>query len=146
VKATPAEVTVPAWAWAAFVVAGVTLLEAFHPVIYLFGAVLLAAALTMLRGGHQPRPKHSRALKALTGVIAVVLAAVAALSICDSRRAARPPAHGNQERTDVPQPAESAPVFAGEPAAGNSVGRLPGSGDGQLVVTVAVMGEPSAQR
>jgi TerC family integral membrane protein len=29
---------------AAFVVAGVTLLEAFHPVIYLFGAVLLAAA------------------------------------------------------------------------------------------------------
>ena len=51
---------------AAFVVAGVTLLEAFHPVIYLFGAVLLAAAVTMLRGGHHPRPQHNRALKALT--------------------------------------------------------------------------------
>jgi hypothetical protein len=33
---------------AAFVVAGVTLLEASHPVIYLFGAVLLAATVTML--------------------------------------------------------------------------------------------------
>jgi tellurite resistance protein TerC len=51
---------------AAFVVAGVTLLEAFHPVIYLFGAVLLAAAVTMLRGGHHPRPQHNRVLKALT--------------------------------------------------------------------------------
>jgi tellurite resistance protein TerC len=45
---------------AAFVVAGVTLLEAFHPVIYLFGAVLLAAAVPMLRGGHHPRPAHNR--------------------------------------------------------------------------------------
>jgi TerC family integral membrane protein len=51
---------------AAFIIAGVTLLEAFHPVIYLFGAVLLAAAVTMLRGGHHPRPEHNRALKALT--------------------------------------------------------------------------------
>jgi TerC family integral membrane protein len=54
---------------AAFVVAGVTLLEAFHPVIYLFGAVLLAAAVTMLRGGHHPRPEQNRALKALTRVL-----------------------------------------------------------------------------
>ena len=36
---------------AVFIVAGVTLLDAFHPVMYLFGAVLLYAAARMLRGG-----------------------------------------------------------------------------------------------
>jgi tellurite resistance protein TerC len=36
---------------ALFIVAGVTLLEAFHPVMYVFGAVLLYAAARMLRGG-----------------------------------------------------------------------------------------------
>ena len=41
---------------AGFIVAGVTLLEAFHPVIYLFGAVLLYAAVKMVRGGQQVRP------------------------------------------------------------------------------------------
>jgi tellurite resistance protein TerC len=41
----------------AFIVAGVTLLETFHPVIYVFGAVLLWAAVKMLRGGGHAAPK-----------------------------------------------------------------------------------------
>src|SRR5579859_1508260 len=45
---------------AAFIVAGVALLAAFHPVIYVFGAVLLYAAVRMLRGGQHTRPEHSR--------------------------------------------------------------------------------------
>ena len=36
----------------AFIIGGVTLLERFHPVIYVFGAVLAWAAVKMLRGGH----------------------------------------------------------------------------------------------
>jgi tellurite resistance protein TerC len=54
---------------AAFIVAGVTLLEAFHPVIYLFGAVLLYAAVRMLRGGQHARPERSRALRAVRRVL-----------------------------------------------------------------------------
>jgi tellurite resistance protein TerC len=45
---------------AAFIVAGVSLLEAFHPVIYVFGAVLLYAAVKMVRGGSG----HGRVLRA----------------------------------------------------------------------------------
>ncbi|HLK78094.1 MAG TPA: TerC family protein [Streptosporangiaceae bacterium] len=45
---------------AAFIVAGVALLAAFHPVIYVFGAVLLYAAVRMLRGGQHARPQHTR--------------------------------------------------------------------------------------
>jgi predicted tellurium resistance membrane protein TerC len=41
---------------AAFIAAGITLLDAIHPVIYVFGAVLLLAAASMLRGGTQPAP------------------------------------------------------------------------------------------
>ena len=37
---------------AVFIMAGVALLDAFHPVMYVFGAVLLYAAARMLRGGH----------------------------------------------------------------------------------------------
>jgi tellurite resistance protein TerC len=44
---------------AAFIVAGVALLEAFHPVMYLFGAVLLVAAVKMLRGGSHAEPRTS---------------------------------------------------------------------------------------
>src|SRR5579872_3485368 len=44
---------------AAFIVAGVALLAAFHPVIYVFGAVLLYAAVRMLRGGQHARPQHT---------------------------------------------------------------------------------------
>jgi hypothetical protein len=48
---------------AAFIVAGVTLLEAFHPVIYVFGAVLLYAAVKMVRGGQHARPEDNRVLR-----------------------------------------------------------------------------------
>ena len=40
--------------------AGITLLEAIHPVIYVFGAVLLLAAVNMLRGGTHAPPEQSR--------------------------------------------------------------------------------------
>ena len=36
---------------AALIGAGIALLDAFHPVVYVFGVVLLAAAVSMLRGG-----------------------------------------------------------------------------------------------
>jgi tellurite resistance protein TerC len=48
---------------AAFIAAGISLLEAIHPVIYVFGAVLLFAAFNMLRGGTHAPPEHSRALR-----------------------------------------------------------------------------------
>jgi tellurite resistance protein TerC len=54
---------------AAFIVAGVTLMEAFHPVIYVFGAVLLYAAVKMVRGGqHAARPEDNRVLRAVRRV------------------------------------------------------------------------------
>ncbi|HVT69668.1 MAG TPA: TerC/Alx family metal homeostasis membrane protein, partial [Trebonia sp.] len=48
---------------AAFIAAGISLLEAVHPVIYLFGTVLLVAAVNMLRGGTEPHPPEPRALR-----------------------------------------------------------------------------------
>jgi tellurite resistance protein TerC len=48
---------------AAFIAAGISLLEAIHPVIYVFGAVLLLAAFNMLRGGTHAAPEQSRALR-----------------------------------------------------------------------------------
>jgi tellurite resistance protein TerC len=49
---------------AAFIAAGISLLEAVHPVIYVFGAVLLLAAFNMLRGGDShPDPEDSRVLR-----------------------------------------------------------------------------------
>ena len=50
---------------AAFIAAGITLLETIHPVIYVFGAVLLVAAVNMLRGGTQAAPEHPRVLRVL---------------------------------------------------------------------------------
>jgi tellurite resistance protein TerC len=50
---------------AAFIAAGITLLEAIHPVIYVFGAVLLVAAFNMLRGDTHTAPEQSRAVKLL---------------------------------------------------------------------------------
>ncbi len=52
---------------AGFIAAGASLLEAFHPVSYLFGAVLLYAALRMLRGGSGggPEPQDRRVLRLL---------------------------------------------------------------------------------
>jgi tellurite resistance protein TerC len=48
---------------AAFIAAGISLLEAIHPVIYVFGAMLLVAAFNMLRGGTHAPPPRSRALR-----------------------------------------------------------------------------------
>jgi len=48
---------------AAFIAAGISLLEAIHPVIYVFGAMLLLAAFNMLRGGTHAPPERSRALR-----------------------------------------------------------------------------------
>jgi TerC family integral membrane protein len=48
---------------AGFIAAGITLLEAIHPVIYVFGAVLLLAAFNMLRGGTHAPPEQSRVLR-----------------------------------------------------------------------------------
>jgi tellurite resistance protein TerC len=48
---------------AAFIAAGISLLEAIHPVIYVFGAVLLVAAFNMLRGGTHAAPEQSRVLR-----------------------------------------------------------------------------------
>jgi len=54
---------------AAFIAGGVAVLEAFHPVIYIFGAVLLYAAARMLRGGSHPQPQRNRALRALRRIL-----------------------------------------------------------------------------
>ncbi len=48
---------------AAFIAAGISLLEAVHPVIYVFGAVLLVAAVNMLRGTGHVSPEDSRLLR-----------------------------------------------------------------------------------
>jgi tellurite resistance protein TerC len=53
----------------AFIAAGVTLLEAFHPVIYLFGAILLFAAVRMLRGGNHPQPQRGRVLRVVQRIL-----------------------------------------------------------------------------
>ena len=54
---------------AVFIVAGIRLLAAFHPVSYVFGAVLLVAAVQMLRHKPAPRPRRNLALRALRWVL-----------------------------------------------------------------------------
>ena len=49
----------------AFIAAGITLLEAIHPVIYVFGVILLVAAYNMLRGEDYTAPKDPRVLRIL---------------------------------------------------------------------------------
>ena len=61
--------TVPIWAWAAFILAGAALLDRFHVVSYLFGAVLLFAAVTMARGRDHGQPGDRRALRALSRIL-----------------------------------------------------------------------------
>jgi len=56
---------------AAFIAAGIGLLEAIHPVIYVFGAILLVAAVAMLRGDPQAAPRDPRILRALRRVLPV---------------------------------------------------------------------------
>ena len=53
----------------AFIAGGITLLDRFHPVIYVFGAVLLYAAIRMLRGGTHPQPQRSPALRGLRRIL-----------------------------------------------------------------------------
>src|SRR5215468_996787 len=50
---------------AVFIAAGIALLEAIHPVIYLFGAALLVAAVRMLRSTSHSAPQHPRVLRLL---------------------------------------------------------------------------------
>jgi tellurite resistance protein TerC len=56
---------------AAFIAAGITVLEAVHPVSYVFGAVLLVAAAAMLRGDTHAAPRDPRVLRALRRVLPV---------------------------------------------------------------------------
>src|SRR5215471_20578403 len=49
----------------AFIAAGIALLDAIHPVIYVFGVILLVAAYNMLRGEDYTAPKDPRVLRIL---------------------------------------------------------------------------------
>ena len=54
---------------AVFIIAGVRLLESFHLVIYVFGAILLVAAVRMLRREPDPRPGRNLAVRALRRIL-----------------------------------------------------------------------------
>jgi len=54
---------------AVFIVAGVALIETFHVVIYIFSAILLWAALRMLRGESHTRPQDSRVLRCMRRIL-----------------------------------------------------------------------------
>jgi tellurite resistance protein TerC len=53
---------------AVFILGGATLLDRFHLVSYLFGAVLLVAAVKMARG-REMRPRSNRAVRALSRIL-----------------------------------------------------------------------------
>ena len=54
---------------AAFILAGAALLDGFHLVSYLFGAVLLFAAVKLARGRDPVDPRRNRALRALGRIL-----------------------------------------------------------------------------
>jgi tellurite resistance protein TerC len=54
---------------AAFIAGGIALIQTFHVVIYIFAAVLLWAALRMLRGATGTRPDNSRVLHRLQPIL-----------------------------------------------------------------------------
>ena len=54
---------------AGFILGGAALLDSFHLVSYLFGAVLLFAAVKMARGREQIQPGRNRVLRALSRVL-----------------------------------------------------------------------------
>ena len=56
---------------AGFIAAGIGLLDAIHPVIYVFGAILLVAAAGMLRGDSHAAPREPRVLRVLRRVLPV---------------------------------------------------------------------------
>ena len=53
----------------AFIAGGIALLENLHPVIYVFGALLLYAAIKMLRGGSHPQPQRTIVLRGLRRIL-----------------------------------------------------------------------------
>ena len=53
----------------AFIMAGAALLDSLHEVSYLFGAVLLYAAVTTARGGSRREPGHDRVSRTLTRIL-----------------------------------------------------------------------------
>lgn len=56
---------------AGFIAAGIGLLEAFHLVSYLFGAILVVAAAGMLRGDNRPAPRNPRVPRLLRRLLPV---------------------------------------------------------------------------
>jgi tellurite resistance protein TerC len=56
---------------AGFIAAGIGLLDAIHPVIYVFGAILLVAAASMLRGDSHAAPREPRVLRVLRRMLPV---------------------------------------------------------------------------
>ena len=56
---------------AAFIAAGIGLIDAIHPVIYVFGAILLVAAASMLRGDSHAAPREPRVLRVVRRVLPV---------------------------------------------------------------------------
>ena len=56
---------------AGFIAAGIGLLDAIHPVIYVFGAILLVAAASMLRDDSHKTPREPRVLRAARRVLPV---------------------------------------------------------------------------
>ena len=56
---------------AGFIAAGIGLLDAIHPVIYVFGAILLVAAVSMLRGDSHAAPREPGVLHVLRRVLPV---------------------------------------------------------------------------
>jgi tellurite resistance protein TerC len=56
---------------AGFIAAGIGLLDAIHPVIYVFGAILLVAAAGMLRGDSHAAPREPRVLRVLRRVLPI---------------------------------------------------------------------------
>jgi tellurite resistance protein TerC len=56
---------------AGFIAAGIGLLEAIHPVIYVFGAILLVAAAGMLRDDSHAAPREPRVVRVVRRVLPV---------------------------------------------------------------------------
>ena len=147
--------TVPAWAWAAFLafVLAMLALDLFvlhrrarevslkeagaWTAVWVAIGLGFAVLLWAWRGGVAAKllrtDVYEAPVWASPAFIAVVLAAAATLSIRDNRRATQQPALGDQARTDVPQPVESAAGNA-EPLPSQPERRALGHGGGVLIL------------
>ena len=77
-----------------FIAAGAALLDAFHPTIYVFGAILIASGLKLaFSGEHQIDPEHSRTMRLIrrawptasaTAIVILMLAATDLVFAIDS--------------------------------------------------------------